>query len=77
MRKQIAGAVLFAATALAALPGAVEDKAANASAQYSGWQHSGSIYLLTPPEGANLRATASEDGFPLLVKLDKDFFDFS
>ncbi|MCY2954806.1 MAG: DUF2341 domain-containing protein [Planctomycetota bacterium] len=46
-------------------------------AQYPGWQHSGSIYILTTPEGANLPASASEDGFPLLVRLHKDFFDFS
>ncbi len=46
-------------------------------AQYAGWQHSGSIYLLTTPEGANLPASASEDGFPLLVRLHKEFFDFS
>jgi hypothetical protein len=48
-----------------------------APAQYAGWQHSGSIYLLTMPEGANLPASASEDGFPLLVRLRKDFFNFS
>jgi len=48
-----------------------------ASAQYPSWQHSGSIYLLTTPEGANLPASASEDGFPLLVRLHKEFFDFS
>jgi hypothetical protein len=48
-----------------------------ASAQYAGWQHSGSIYILTTPEGANLPASASEDGFPLLVRLHKDFFNFS
>ncbi|MCJ7503168.1 MAG: DUF2341 domain-containing protein, partial [Acidobacteriia bacterium] len=48
-----------------------------ASAQYSGWQHSGSIHLLTTPEGANLPASASEDGFPLLVRLHKDFFNFN
>ena len=42
-----------------------------------GWQHSGSIYLLTTPEGANLPATASEDNFPVLVRLDKDWFNFS
>jgi hypothetical protein len=48
-----------------------------ASAQYSGWKHSGSVYLLTTPEGANLPASASEDGFPLLVRLHKDFFNFS
>ena len=48
-----------------------------APAQYLGWKHSGSIYLLTTPEGANLPASASEDGFPLLVRLHKDFFNFS
>ena len=48
-----------------------------APAQYAGWGHSGSIYLLTTPEGANLPASASEDGFPLLVRLHKEFFDFS
>lgn len=46
-------------------------------AQYSGWQNSGSIYLLTTPEGANLPATASEENFPVLVRLNSDFFDFS
>ena len=48
-----------------------------APAQYQGWKHSGSIYLLTTPEGANLPASASEEGFPLLLRLDKDFFNFS
>ena len=48
-----------------------------ASAQYPGWQHSGSIHILTTPEGANLPATALEEGFPLLLRLDKDWFDFS
>ena len=57
--------------------GAAEDKPAEAFAKYPGWQHSGSLYILTTPEGANLPATASEDGFPLLVRLDKDWFDFS
>jgi len=41
------------------------------------WRHSGSMYVLTTPEGADLPASASEDGFPLLVRLHKDFFDFS
>ena len=44
---------------------------------YQVWQHSGSLYILTTPEGANLPASASENGFPLLVRLHKDFFDFS
>jgi len=46
-------------------------------AQYQGWQHAGSFHVLTTPEGANLPATAVEEGFPLLVRLNKDSFDFS
>ena len=51
--------------------------AGRARADYPGWQHSGSIFLLTTPEGANLDAAASLEGFPILVRLQKDFFDFS
>jgi hypothetical protein len=47
-----------------------------AAAQYPGWQHSGSMFILTTPEGANLPATAIEKDFPLLVRLNKDNFDF-
>jgi len=49
---------------------------ASASAQYQGWQHSGSIHILTTKEGASLPATATETNFPLLVRLNKDWFDF-
>ena len=35
------------------------------------------MYILTTPEGANLPASATEKNFPLLVRLDKDFFDFT
>ena len=48
-----------------------------ASAQYSGWSRSGSLYILTTPEGANLPKTASVEDFPLLVGLHKDWFDFT
>lgn len=50
---------------------------AAARADYAGWQHSGSIFILTTPEGANLPASASVEGFPLLVRLDRQFFDFT
>jgi hypothetical protein len=50
---------------------------ASASAQYQGWRYSGSVYLLTTPEGANLPASASEERFPMLVRLYKDSFPFS
>ena len=51
--------------------------ATECAAQYSSWQHSGSIFILTTPEGADLPASAAEKEFPLLVRLHKDFFDFS
>ncbi len=44
---------------------------------YPAWKHSGSIYINTTPDGANLPATASISGFPLLVRLHRDFFDFA
>ena len=49
---------------------------ATSLAQYSGWQHDASLFVLTTPEGANLPATATVEDFPLLVRLDKDSFDF-
>ena len=51
--------------------------APHALAQYSGWQHEGSLCILTTPEGADLPASASEENFPLLVRLSKETFDFS
>ncbi len=48
----------------------------SASAQYADWKHSGSIYILTTPEGANLPASASVKDFPLLVRLHRDYFSF-
>ncbi len=48
----------------------------SAPAQYPGWQHSGSLHILTTPGGANLPASATEENFPLLVRLDKGVFDF-
>ena len=49
----------------------------HAFAQYPGWQHEGSLFILTTPEGADLPATASVEGFPLLVRLTQASFDFS
>ena len=45
-------------------------------AQYQGWQHSGALTILTTPAGANLPGGAAVEGFPLLVRLHKDWFDF-
>ena len=43
---------------------------------YQAWQHTGSLFILTTPDGANLPASASEIDFPLLVRLNTDTFDF-
>ena len=48
-----------------------------AAAKYKGWQHSGSLCILTTPDGADLPAMAKESDFPLLVHLDKDWFHFN
>ncbi len=47
------------------------------AADYQGWRHAGSVYVLTTPEGANLPVGASETGFPLLVRLNKESFNFA
>ncbi len=51
--------------------------APQAPAQYPGWQHEGSLFILTTPGGADLAEDASVDGFPLLVRLDGGNFDFT
>ena len=48
-----------------------------ASAQYGDWKHSGSTYIVTDSAGADLPASAVERNFPLLVRLNKEYFDFS
>jgi hypothetical protein len=47
------------------------------SAQYADWEHSGSIYILTTPEGADLPTSATVRDFPLLVRLHRDHFPFT
>lgn len=44
---------------------------------YAGWANAGTLTILTTPDGANLPAAASVDEFPLLVRLHRDWFDFS
>ena len=54
-----------------------ESSAANETpANYQDWKHSGSMWLLTTPDGADLPDDASVEGFPTLVRLHRDFFDF-
>lgn len=48
-----------------------------AAVKYKSWKHSGAMFLLTTPEGADLPATAVEENFPVLVRLSKEGFTFS
>ncbi len=51
--------------------------AGRAPAQYDSWKHTGSLFLNTTADGASLQANAVVEGFPVLVRLHRDFFDFS
>lgn len=44
---------------------------------FQDWKHSGSMWLLTTPDGADLPPDARIEQFPVLVRLHRDFFDFS
>lgn len=50
---------------------------ANEPPPLTGWAHEGRIAIITTPEGGNLPAEARVEEFPLLVRLDRDWFDFS
>ncbi len=45
--------------------------------QFQGWKHHGALPILTTPDGANLPASAVVEEFPVLVRLHKDWFDFT
>ncbi len=72
--KHRTSALLALVTMLFSLPAEAQQKAA--ADAFTVWQHAGAIALLTTPDGANLPAGALEENFPVLVRLDKDWFDF-
>ncbi len=49
----------------------------NGYSQYPEWKHTGSIWLDTFPSGGDLPKSTSVHDFPLLVRLHRDYFDFS
>ena len=55
---------------------AAQEQPAAKIAFYQAWRHSGTLMILTTAEGANLPETATVEGFPLLVRLGKGWFDF-
>lgn len=46
-------------------------------AQYNSWKHKGSFYILTNKDGVFLPSSSIEKNFPLLLRLNKDFFNFN
>ncbi|WP_425614517.1 DUF2341 domain-containing protein [Anatilimnocola sp. NA78] len=63
--------------ALVVIAGLLPGELIAAESPYQEWKHSGSLWLLTTPDGADLPAGVSVEGFPVLVRLHKDWFDFS
>jgi len=47
------------------------------SSLFREWKHSGSLFVLTTPDGANLPDGVTLESFPLLVRLGHENFDFS
>ena len=72
----ITAAFLTLAAILFPLLSTAQDKRGAAVAPYPAWQHSGVLTILTTPEGADLPVGTVTEGFPLLVRLHKDWFDF-
>ncbi len=56
---------------------AADDKPVKATTSYQDWKHSGSLWLLTDRDGADLPADAKIEQFSVLVRLHRDFFDFA
>lgn len=54
-----------------------QDGSSQIDATSRDWKHSGSLFLNTTPDGADLPASAVVQQFPVLVRLHKGFFDFS
>ena len=48
-----------------------------APALYPDWRHTGALVIITTPGGASLPASARLEAFPRVVRLDRDWFDFS
>ena len=44
---------------------------------YNTWAHSGSMFIITTPEGANIAAGLTETNFPILVRLNNSNFTFA
>ena len=74
--KPITAAFLTFTAILFPLLSTAQDKRGAAVAPYPAWQHSGVLTILTTPEGADLPVGTVTEGFPLLVRLHKDWFDF-
>ena len=55
--------------------GMISRESWGAESEYSGWKVSGEVAVMTTPEGGDLAAGVVLEGFPLLIRLKKDWFD--
>ncbi len=77
LRTRIIIFLLSAVGLLSGLSRAADEPVDAAAGQpLSGWLHSGDLWLLTGTDGADLPAEAVLHDFPLVVRLDDEFFDF-
>ena len=74
--RSVSIALLTLSAILFSIPATAQDKPGD-SQPYRHWPRSGSLYLNTTPDGANLPAEASVEEFPVLVRLHGEFFDFA
>ena len=72
-----AGLLAFFLICSITLQSAAVETFSDALTRYHDWKHSGSMWLLTTPEGANLLQTDPIKDFPVLLRLHSDFFDFN
>lgn len=48
----------------------------SAYSQFADWQHKAPIHILTTPQGADLADSVVVENFPLLIRLNRDHFEF-
>lgn len=76
MKRRASGHLVHLSLLLLAASALARGHAAEAN-PYSAWPHSGALWILTTPDGADLPAASVEPEFPLLVRLHRDTFDFN
>jgi len=70
--RRVVAALLALVTSAAVIPRSPAEE----SPPLADWRHRGDVWLLTGPEGADLPADATLEGFPVVIRLDDELFPF-